>query len=297
MATSMSPPAAAPDGTKPGGHPTRAFQTVRTDNWKLGPLLTVAGLGAFVLYSTWRAFSGVHYWVEPYLSPFYSPLIYANPQHWAGSPIAHAWFGEMPQALIDAWPSFLPFALSPAFFILVFPGSFRATCYYYRKAYYRSFFGTPPGCAVCPIGQKNYQGETRLLVIQNLHRYALYGALAFIGILYYDAFLALRRGGEWGIGVGTLVLFMNATLLAGYTFGCHSFRHLVGGRLDRFTNAVGAPRLAHRVWRGVSWLNARHMKFAWASLFWVGFTDFYILAVSRGWISDLNTWGEAMGGH
>ncbi|MGA1203323.1 MAG: hypothetical protein ACO4BJ_10120 [Planctomycetota bacterium] len=159
MATSMSPPAAAPDGTKPGGHPTRAFQTVRTDNWKLGPLLTVAGLGAFVLYSTWRAFSGVHYWVEPYLSPFYSPLIYANPQHWAGSPIAHAWFGEMPQALIDAWPSFLPFALSPAFFILVFPGSFRATCYYYRKAYYRSFFGTPPAARSARSARRNTSGS------------------------------------------------------------------------------------------------------------------------------------------
>jgi len=38
--------------------------------------------------------------------------------------------------------------LSPAFLILSGPGLFRLTCYYYRKAYYRSFWLAPPACAV-----------------------------------------------------------------------------------------------------------------------------------------------------
>lgn len=289
--------AATPDTPSSGGFPDGAFRTTRTDRWWVGPTLTVVGLGVFVVYSTFRAFMGTDYLVEPYLSPFYSPLLFSNPEFWQTTqPLDHhAWFGEMPAWMLGLWPSWLPgwLPLSPAFFILVFPGSFRATCYYYRKAYYRSFFATPAGCAVCPIGQKHYKGETRLLLIQNLHRYALYAAVVFIGILSYDALIALRKDGEWGIGVGTVVMAMNALLLGCYTFGCHSFRHLVGGRLDRFAKAAGAPKLSYKVWRGVSWLNARHMKFAWASLFWVGFTDFYIFAVSKGWITDLNTWGSA----
>ena len=37
----------------------------------------------------------------------------------------------------------------------------------------------------------------------------------------------------FGIGLGTLVLAVNVILLGGYTFGCHSLRHLVGGFLDQ----------------------------------------------------------------
>ena len=293
MSTPASPATSSPpsSGVRVGGHPTAPFQTVRPDRWWVGPALTAGGLGFFVVYSTIRAFMGEHYLYENYLSPLYSPILFVGPDA-SASALDHAWFGILPDALRSVWPGWLP--ISPAFFILIVPGSFRATCYYDRKAYYRSFFASPPGCSVCPLSQKHYKGETRLLLLQNLHRYALYGAIVFIGILYYDAFLGLRRhvGDEvqWGIGVGTIVLFLNATLLAGYTFGCHSFRHLIGGRLDRFSNAVGSPKLAHTVWRGVSWLNARHMKFAWTSLFWVGFTDFYVFAVSRGWITDLSTW-------
>jgi hypothetical protein len=33
------------------------------------------------------------------------------------------------------------------------------------------------------------------------------------------------------------------------------------------------------------------MQFAWVSLGWVCFTDFYIRMVSMGDFTDLNTWG------
>lgn len=272
-----------------GGHQTSFGQTMRSDRWWVGPLLTVLGLGAFVLYSTWAAFQGEHYWAGSYLSPLYSPVMFASPAGTPGAaPMEHVLFGEWP----SWWPPFLP--ASPAFWILIFPGAFRFTCYYYRKAYYRSFFGTPPGCGVCPVRQRNYKGETRLFLFQNLHRYALYFAVIFIFILTYDAVISMFREVDgqvqFGIGVGTLVLFGNAFLLGAYTFGCHSFRHLVGGGRDRFTRG-GKPTLAFRLWERVSWLNARHMLFAWLSLFWVGFTDFYVRMVSMGVITDLNTWG------
>ena len=78
-------------------------------------------------------------------------------------------------------------------------------------------------------------------------------------------------------------------LLAGYTLGCHSFRHLVGGRLNSFSSSRSA-RIQYFVWKRSTWLNERHMQFAWVSLFWVMFTDLYVRLVSSGVIHDLNTW-------
>jgi hypothetical protein len=273
-----------------GGHPGGFAATLRTDRWWVGPLLTILGLGGFVVYATWAALQGSHYFYGAeegfggYLSPFYSPPLFVDQAAPGAAPLHHAWLGAWPAW----WPSFLP--ASPAFFILIFPGVFRATCYYYRKAYYRSFFGTPPGCAVAPVPQRDYRGETGLLLIQNLHRYALYFAILFIVILSYDAVQSFFRGGRPGIGVGSLVLLVNPILLAGYTFGCHSFRHLVGGRADCFS-CDGRVALRHALWTRVSILNGRHMEFAWVSLFWVAFADVYVRLVSMGLIRDLGTWG------
>ena len=266
-----------------GGHLSGFTTTRRNDRWWVTPLLTVLGFAGFIIYATWAAFEGSHYYAAPYLSPFYSPALFVDPGAPGAAPLDHAWLGTWP----TWWPEFLP--ASPALLILIFPGSFRATCYYYRKAYYRSFFATPPACGVGRLRRKDYRGETTLLIIQNLHRYTLYFAIPFIFILYYDAFLAFFRDGQLGIGVGTIVLLVNPTLLAMYTFGCHSFRHLVGGRLDCFT-CDRASEIRHGLWRRVSFLNARHMEFAWVSLIWVGLTDVYVRLVSMGIIHDLNSW-------
>lgn len=268
-----------------GGHQSGLAKNFRTDTWWIGPLLTFLGLSAFVVYSTWAALQGNHYWHGSYLSPFYSPLLFIDPSVPGAAPLEHAWLGAWP----SWWPEFVP--ASPAFLILSFPGAFRFTCYYYRKAYYRSFALTPPGCAVGPLPRKEYRGETFLLLFQNLHRYALYFALIFIVILTYDAFISLSRDGKLGIGVGSVILLLNATFLACYTLGCHSWRHLIGGQLDCFScDAVSKTR--HRIWKKVTWLNERHMLFAWISLFWVGFSDFYVRMVSMGIWKDLNTWGN-----
>jgi hypothetical protein len=127
------------------------------------------------------------------------------------------------------------------------------------------------------------------LLFQNLHRYALYFALAYLPILGYDAVVAFSRGGRLGVGVGSLVLTANVLLLGGYTLGCHSFRHLVGGRVDCMS--CGKRTARHGAFRLSTWLNERHAQFAWISLFWVALTDVYVRLVSMGTIRDWNTWG------
>jgi hypothetical protein len=58
----------------------RSFgETSRRDNWWLQPLLVFLGLSAFVIYATWAAFQGDYYTYGPYLSPFYSPVLFYSP--------------------------------------------------------------------------------------------------------------------------------------------------------------------------------------------------------------------------
>jgi hypothetical protein len=250
------------------------LRTSRREAWWIQPVLTFLGLSAFIIYATWAAFQGNHYESGPYLSPFYSPLLYGDGPH--------AWFGPKPAW----WPGALPF--SAALLILWAPGGFRFTCYYYRGAYYKSFWADPPGCAVGEPRQ-SYWGERSFpLVLQNVHRYFLYLAMIFIALLSYDVWMAIwftdpaTGGTEFGIGVGTLVLAVNVVLLGGYSLGCHSLRHLVGGRVD----AGSESPLRSSCYSCVSGLNRKHMVWAWLSLFSVGLADVYVRLCSMGVITD-----------
>ncbi|MBF88562.1 MAG: succinate dehydrogenase [Candidatus Marinimicrobia bacterium] len=263
----------------------------RTDRWWFEPLWTGLGFLAFVTYTTWSMFQAEFYWFSDsqggfggYLSPFYSPLIFINPSAAGSASIDHAWFGSWP----TWWPKLIP--ASPAILILMGPLSFRMTCYYYRKFYYRSYFLSPPACSVVGIPRKEYKGETGLLIIQNLHRYTMYIAIVFIVILTYDAIMAFFRNGDFGIGVGSIILMINPILLAGYTFGCHALRHLAGGNKNCFSCPNGKQKIRYRLWKGISWLNSRHMMWAWLSMIWVALADIYIRMVAMGKWIDYNTW-------
>jgi len=249
---------------------TRFGQTQRHDRWWLQPLLVFLGLSAFIVYSTWAAFQGAHYHWGPYLSPFYSPELLGES--------SHSWFGPKPLW----WPLWLPW--SPAFLILWAPGGFRLTCYYYRGAYYKAFWGDPPSCAVGEL-RKGYRGENSFpLIVQNIHRYFFYLALLFLCFLAWDVWKAMWFEGpttgqvSFGVGLGTLVLMGNVCLLGGYTLGCHSMRHLIGGCLNELSKAS----IRQKAYDCASCLNGRHMLWAWMSLFWVGFTDLYIRLCSMG---------------
>ena len=244
-------------------------KTLRQDNWWIAPLLTFLGFSAFIVYSTWRAFAGSNFYSEPYLSPFYSPCL------------TDACTG----GAADFGTPFSWWQLSPALIILVFPLGFRLTCYYYRKAYYRAFWLSPPACGVAePHGK--YTGETRFpLIFQNIHRYFWVAAVLVGLVLSYDTVLAFRdEEGEWGhMGLGTLLMLANVVLIWLYTLGCHSCRHIVGGRLRHFSKHP----VRYRAWGMVSRLNARHGVYAWWSLGSVAFVDLYVYLLATDTITDL----------
>jgi hypothetical protein len=257
--------------------------TGRVDAWWMAPAISAIGLILLFGYLLVRAFHPVYVWHEPYISPTVAPPLFTSVGAYAGSvPEHHAWLGRFP----TWWPDFVP--QSPAFFIPGLALAFRFTCYYYRGAYYRAFALTPPSCGVRGAASR-YRGERALLLFQNLHRYTLYGALFLIVCLWWEAAAAFFRGGRFGVGVGTVVMVVNAGLLSAYILGCHSWRHLIGGRLDCFTCA-GATSPQYAAWKVSTWFNERHMLVAWISLAWVVFTDAYVWLVATGTIRDLSTW-------
>ena len=248
--------------------PRRFGETARRDAWWVQPAAVFLVLSTWIVYATWAALQGVHYEWGPYLSPFYSPLLFGE----------HGWFGPRPAW----WPAALPF--SAALFILWAPGGFRVTCYYYRGAYYKAFWADPPSCAVGEP-RKSYLGERSFpLVLQNVHRYFLYLALVFLVILLHDVWKALWFADpatgrvSFGIGLGTLVLAVNVVFLGGYTLGCHSLRHLVGGGRDELARAP----VCRAAYGCAGAFNRRHMAWAWLSLFSVGFADLYVRMLSMG---------------
>jgi hypothetical protein len=248
-------------------------RTLRTDKWWLQPALTFSVLILFVIYATFRAFENKHYFAEPLISPFYSPCLSTvcveGASHF-GTPIGSiTLFGLL---------------VSPSLFILIFPLGFRMTCYYYRKSYYRSFWMSPPACAVAEP-HKTYTGETRApLILQNGHRWFFYAGVVFNILLTYDALITFKNPeGQWGhMSVGTLVLLLNASFLWLYSASCHTCRHTIGGRMKHFSKHP----VRYKAWTIVSRLNHYHPNFAWVSLLWVAFTDFYVRQVASGAITN-----------
>ena len=226
----------------------------RLPNW-LYPAFVVTALSAFGVYSAWIVLFqpvGEH---APYLSPFESPLVKLGP---------------IPPGILVVWA----------------PLVFRATCYYYRKAYFRAFFWHPRSCAAAEPGRGRYRGETGFpWVLNNLHRFAFYVIFVQVLFLVFDAIIAFDFGGKFGIGFGSVLMLINVVLLSGYTFGCHALRHLVGGQLDCFSCSHTA-KARWRLWKGVTVLNIKHDRWAWASLFSVAATDIYIRLLMVGVLHD-----------
>ena len=260
----MAQAVAAPHG--------RGFRsTLRTDRWWFEPALVFVSLAVFFGWLTISIFLDQWaYEIGPYLSPVYEPKL----------------FGSNDSIFI-----------SPAMVVLLGPVPFRATCYYYRRAYYRSFFLSPPACAVGDVA-KSFKGESQLpLIVQNLHRLFMYSAAIFIPILWYGALHSFyNTRGEaqgieqgWGIGLGSILLCVNAFLLMMYTFSCHSLRHFVGGGLNCFS-CTNWTRTRKRLWDRVTDWNTRHRSWAWSSLVVIVGVDLYIRLVANDIITDPNTW-------
>lgn len=231
-------------------------QTRRPDRWWLAPASVAVGLAAFAAYSTWAALSGENYTFSPYLSPFYSPNFHVPRIH-----------------------------VSPALLVLWAPLGFRLSCYYYRKAYYRALYLSPPACVVSePV--RDYRGEAGILRwLSIVHRWFLYASILVLSVLWLDALRAFDFNGHLGVGLGSVVLLLNAAALSFFTFGCHALRSAVGGN-KRCFNCSALGHIRYRSWRAVSYLTSRHPFWAWASLYTVALADLYIRLLSMGVLHD-----------
>ncbi len=258
----------APTVLKPAGTaPSGLGVTGRRDSWWVAPsvqgvLFTICATYLFVSGILWTPIFGTPYEVQGYLSPLFSPLI---------------------------TPSWLPNWISPGLLILWIPLGFRATCYYYRKAYYRFYFADPPGCAVGePAVHRPYSMETAFpFILQNVHRYFLYMAFIPLFFLWVDVGTAFVPEGSLRVGAGGLLLLVNVTLLTGYSLSCHSLRHIAGGNLDCFSCST-RQQIRHGLWQRLTALNRHHMSWAWASLISVTLADVYVRLLALGVIADLH---------
>jgi hypothetical protein len=240
-------------------------RTARRDAWWIAPgvqgiVFTICATYLFFSGIIWTPLFGTAYEVDGYLSPLFSPLIQ---------------------------PDWLPTWISPGLLILWIPLGFRATCYYYRKAYYRFYFADPPGCAVGePTIHRRYKLEAAFpFILQNLHRYFLYLAFVPLSFLWLDVFLAAYHEGQVRLALGVGIFLVNVILLSGYSLSCHSLRHIVGGRMDCFS-CTRRQQVRYSLWQRLTSLNRHHMAWAWASLLSVTLTDVYVRLLGLGVITD-----------
>ena len=259
---------------KPRGTAAQGFaKTRRRDSWAVYPI--VQGLvfticAGYLTFSgvLWQPLGGPAYEVDGYLSPLFSPLI--------------------------VFPN-MPWWLSPGLLILWIPIGFRATCYYYRKAYYRFYFADPPGCAVGePTIHRRFALENALPVhppeppplpaVPRVHP-------ADVPVARPPARVQHRpRRRTWptrgrGSASSAVLFLVNVVLLTGYSLSCHSLRHLVGGRIDCFS-CTRARRVRYTLWQRLTDLNRNHMWWAWTSLITVTAADVYVRLMALGVISD-----------
>ena len=265
--------------------PQRSFgQTNRKDNWWWFPLLTFCVFGCFIVYATWAAFQGRYYHSRQrrrLLSPFYSPETLAIRDQ-PGLVAKPGW-----------WPGLIPLVAGSAYPV----GARRISVYLLllSRGVLQGILGDPLNCAVGEP-RKSYWGENSLpLILQNVHRYFFYLAVLFLFLLAWDVFKAMwfidpvTLKKHFGIGLGTIVLAVNVYLLGSYSFGCHSLRHLIGGRKDEVSKGGKSCQKAYDC---VSCLNGRHGLWAWCSLFSVGFADLYVRLCTwaSGTIGESSKW-------
>ena len=147
---------------------------------------------------------------------------------------------------------------SPALLILIFPLGFRLTCYYYRKAYYRSFWLVAAGLR---RGRRPRQLQRRdpvpadppehppLLLLDpadlqlhpHLRRHRWPSASR--------ASASASASARWSSCVNAVFLWL-------YTLSCHACRHFCGGQVKQFSKHP----VRYRLWKLVTPLNARHMQ-------------------------------------
>jgi hypothetical protein len=247
--------------------------TLRVDRWIVRPGLIALGLTVFIIYASLSAvfgipYFGVDYVAQGYHSPFFGIDL-------GGALQLPAWFSA---AILVLWIQVL----------------FRATCYYFRGAYYKAFFLDPPACAVGePSVHRRFAMENKFpFILMNAHRFALYLAFIPLVVLWWDLVVSMSHDGHFRLGVGVFLIAADAILVSLYVFSCHSFRHLVGGSVDCFS-CTATTQTRHGIWKWVSRFNAHHGFYAWASLASIIVVDLYVRALA---LDIINTSTPIIGG-
>ncbi len=267
-----------------------SFNNERKDNWWFSPTLGGLALIIFSIYTFMALFA-----FDTLLGVDKSYKVITTISSSIGAALPHyvsPLFGlEIPENIRNAigWPE----VLTPALLTIWAPFGFRATCYYARKVYYRSFFGNPPACAVDGVSFRRgkYGGEYLFpFILSNLHRYFFYAAfvLMIIHLIELPSAFLFSVGGvdHFGVGLGSLILLADSLFLTLYVLSCHAFRHLIGGGTECYS-CSGIKKVQYKGWKIVSRLNERHGTWFWISITTVLLADFYIRLVSGGLFSGM----------
>ncbi len=245
--------------------------TRRTDNWWVEPILVF--LGYMALSSSMRRgrrcrattiYASTQCGTGPITyRPMYSPLLYTS---------APAW-----------WPAFLPF--SAAMLILPFPGLFPLHLLLLPRRLLQSFLDGSGLVHSRGQPRKTYRGEKKFpLILQNVHRYFLYFAIIFVFILLFDGYRSL-----WFTGADGVKACWHRRGIAGVDTQPDSAGRLhlrlpfvpSPDRRNQRTYLSGSPG-RKKAYDCVSCLNRSHMKWAWVSMFFVGFADVYVRLCAAG---------------
>ena len=114
----------------------------------------------------------------------------------------------------------------------------------------------------------------------------LFLAIAILLVKWYDVVHSMHIMSGFILDVGTIVLAIESALLTMYVTSCHAFRHVIGGRLDRWT--TGTSGLMGKMHDFVSkkWINKSHGFWFWTSLSFVFIGDIFIMMVANGTIPE-----------
>ena len=213
----------------------RSFgETSRRDNWWLQPLVVFLGLSAFIVYATWAAFQGDHYTY----GPLPVAVLFAGPlRRFAARLVRRPRRGGRRGCRTRR-----------RFLILWAPAGLPAHLLLLPRRVLQGVLGRPAQLRRGRTAQGLHRREQ--LAAPHPEHPPLFPVRR--GAVHRDARLDAIRAfwfaDGFGIGIGTLILCANAILLGGYTFGCHSLRHIIGGRNDCLTESP----TCHALYKGCS---------------------------------------------
>ena len=173
--------------------------------------------------------------------------------------------------------------ISPALLILIFPLGFRMTCYYYRKAYYRSFWLAPPACAVSDATAPTPVSRGSLSCSRTCTATSSTSASSSTSS---SPSTRSPPSASPASGLGFSVGHRRAHRERGPAVALLAELPRLPAPLRRRGQAVLGGADPPPDLEGAHPAQREHMVFAWMSLVFVAFTDLYVRLVASGTIHD-----------